>query len=296
MKLISLINEDINHSSLDNVFYRKCLNLFSSNFPEIKNYFLSRVNCEDCYLEQSLIQTKSFKVLKKFFYDDLHLEHKQVNDLIFLYIINLNVDNFLTDKLSTGEEYTLTYITCTDEIKEDIRDTTERCDNCDGSGVETCNNCDGDGSLECSYCDGSGVENIEIDDNEEEEIECEDCGGSGTETCNDCDGDGVVSCSYCGGSGEWYDREQYYILEEIQYTLLSVGDFKKSISDHFSDDNIVDFFENNSDIIYMVLNKSYGDVYEEVHSDDLPFEENEITEIESYDNYVTKFGTMGMFK
>jgi hypothetical protein len=193
------------------------------------------VNCSDCYEDQSLIHTPFFGELKYFFTDVLHLEKHQVNDLIFLYIINLNVDNFLTDKLSTGEEFSLSYINCTDEIKEDYRDVTERCSDCDGSGKET--------------------------------------------------------CGYCDGSGEWYDREHYYILEEIQYTVLNLGDFKMP-----GNDAVTDFFQINKDKIYMVINKFYGDVHEETYEGDLPYESNEIIEIESYDNYVRKFGTMDIFK
>lgn len=291
MKFINIINEDINHSNLDNLFYRKCLNLFSINHPEIRDKFLGRVNCSDCYEDQSLIHTPFFRELKYFFTDVLHLEKHQVNDLIFLYIINLNVDNFLTDKLSTGEEFTLSYINCTDEIKEDYRDVTERCSDCDGQGEIECTTCDGDGSLECGYCGGSGVETETDDEGEEQEIECSECRGAGNETCIDCDGSGKETCRYCDGSGEWYDREHYYILEEIQYTVLNLGDFKMP-----GNDDVTDFFQINKDKIYMVINKFYSDVHEETYEGDLPYESNEIIDIESYDNYVRKFGTMDIFK
>jgi hypothetical protein len=46
----------------------------------------------------------------------------------------------------------------------------------------------------------------------------------------------------------------------------------------------------------MDINKFYGDVHEETYEGDLPYESNEIIEIESYDNYVRKFGTMDIFK
>lgn len=291
MKFINIINEDINHSNLDNLFYRKCLNLFSINHPEIRDKFLTKVNCSDCYEDGPLIYTTFFKELRNFFTDDLHLENNQVNDLIFLYIINLNVDNFLTDKLSTGEEFSLSYITCTDETKEDYRDVTENCSDCSGQGEVECSTCDGEGSLECGYCDGSGVETETDDEGEEQEIECSDCRGAGNETCNDCDGSGKETCGYCDGSGEWYDREHYYIMEEIQYTVLNIGDFKMP-----GNDDIIDFFQINKDKIYMILNKFYGDTHEEVYEADLPHESNEIIEIESYDNYVRKFGTMDIFK
>jgi len=290
MKFINIINENTDTFNLDNTFYRKCLNLFSNNHPKLKNYFLTKINCSDCYEDHSLVLTSEFRELRNFFQDELHLSVKQTNDLIFLFIINLNVDNFLTDRLSTGEEYTLTYITTTDEIKEDYRDLTERCDDCDGQGEVECTTCDGEGSLECGYCGGSGVEMETDDEGEEQEIECSECRGASNETCNDCDGHGKITCSYCDGSGEWYDREHYYLLEEIQYTVLNIGKLKDP-----GNGDVTDFFEINKDNIYMIIRKDYTQTFDEVYENDLPHGSNEVTDIESYNNYITHFSVTSVF-
>jgi radical SAM protein with 4Fe4S-binding SPASM domain len=58
MKFINIINEDINHSNLDNLFYRKCLNLFSINHSEIRDKFLIGD------IENGVTDAKRFQVFK----------------------------------------------------------------------------------------------------------------------------------------------------------------------------------------------------------------------------------------
>jgi hypothetical protein len=287
MKFINILNENI--SNLGNPFYRKCLNLFSINHPELKDYFLTRTNCSDCHQINSIEKTHPFRVIKNFFLNELHLSVEQTNDLIFLYIINLNVDNFLTDELSTGEEYTLSYISCTDDdISEDFRDSSYQCDNCDGEGSIECGDCDGSGNLNCGYCDGEG--SIETDEEQEEiETNCRDCGGSGNETCNNCDGQGWETCDNCGGQGYFDDEETYYTLSEILYTVLSKGVLKDSGSGY-----VADFFDINKDNIYIITKETVSEIHEELDESNLP-DSDTVFEVESYENYVTKFGTVGIF-
>ena len=288
MKFINILNENI--SNLSNPFYRKCLNLFSSNHPELKDYFLTRTNCSYCYQIGSIEGTHEFMVIKDFFLKELHLSVEQTNDLIFLYIINLNVDNFLTDELSTGEEYTLSYITCTDDdISEDFRDISYGCENCGGEGSIECRDCDGSGSLNCGYCDGNGTE-IETDEEEGEiETDCSECRGSGTETCNNCDGQGWETCNNCDGQGYFEDEEIYYTLSEIQYTVLSKGVLKDSGSGY-----VTDFFEIDNPDIYIITKKTVSEIHEELDEANLP-DSDTVFGVESYENYVTKFGTAGIF-
>ena len=267
MKFINILNENI--SNLSNPFYRKCLNLFSSNHPELKDYFLTRINCSDCYQMDSIEGTHEFMEIEDFFLKELHLSVEQTNDLIFLYIINLNVDNFLTDELSTGEEYTLSYITCTDDdISEDSDGTSYGCENCDGEGSIECGDCDGEGSIECGDCEGRG---------------------SGNETCNNCGGQGWETCNDCGGQGDFEEEEIYYTLSEIQYTVLSKGVLKDSGSGY-----VTDFFDINKGDIYIITKKTVSEIHKELDESNLP-DSDTVFGVESYENYVTKFGTVGIF-
>jgi len=274
MKFINIINESSYQSNLDNIFYRKCLNMLSNSEPDLKDFFWQKVYCDDCFSDSSIIYSNQYKRLVNFFKHELSLENKDTKNLVFLYLINIDVNNFLTDRISTGEGFRLTFISCTSpNIEEDYREETYQCDECHGSGEVECRNCDGEGNLECGYCDGEGMK-IETDgEGEEQEIECSECGGAGNENCYDCDGSGKIPCDYCDGAGEQHTRDHYYQMEEISYMVIATDVLEWVNSD------VDDFFERNSKNIYMTLDKEYVESIQVDYEEEFNNKVNEIIDV-----------------
>jgi hypothetical protein len=274
MKFINIIKESSYQSKLDNIFYRKCLNMLSNSEPDLKDFFWQKVYCDDCFSDTSIIYSNQYKRLVNFFKHELSLENKDTKNLVFLYLINIDVNNFLTDRISTGEGFRLTFISCTSpNIEEDYREESYQCGECDGDGDVSCGECDGEGNLECGYCGGSGSE-IETDgEGEEQEIECSECRGAGNETCGECDGSGKVSCDYCDGAGEQHTRDHYYQMEEISYMVIATDVLEWVNSD------VDDFFERNSKNIYMTLDKEYVETIQVDYEEEFNNKVNEIIDV-----------------
>lgn len=274
MKFINIIKESSYQSNLDNIFYRKCLNMLSNSEPDLKDFFWEKVYCDDCFSDTSIIYSNQYKRLIKFFKDELSLDNKDTKNLIFLYLINIDVNNFLTDRISTGEGFRVSFISCTGpNIEEDYREESYQCEECHGSGEVECTNCNGEGSLECGYCGGEGMEVETDEEGEEQEIECSECKGEGNETCDDCEGSGKVSCDYCDGDGEQNTREHYYQMEVISYMVIATDKLEWENSD------VDDFFERNSRNIYMTLDKEYVENIQVDYEEEFENRVNEITDV-----------------
>lgn len=240
MKFIDIIKESSYQSNLDNIFYRKCLNMLSNSEPDLKDFFWQKVYCDDCFSDTSIIYSNQFIRLTQFFKHELSLDNKDTKNLIFLYLINIDVNNFLTDRISTGEGFRLSFISCTGpNIEEDYREESFQCEECHGSGEVECTNCNGEGSLECDDCEGSGK----------------------------------VSCDYCDGDGEQNTREHYYQMEVISYMVIATDKLEWENSD------VDDFFERNSRNIYMTLDKEYVENIQVDYEEEFENKVNEITDV-----------------
>jgi hypothetical protein len=248
--------------------------MLSNSEPDLKDFFWQKVYCDDCFSDSSIIYSNQYKRLVNFFKHELSLENKDTKNLVFLYLINIDVNNFLTDRISTGEGFRLTFISCTSpNIEEDYREESYQCGDCHGSGEVECTNCNGEGSLECGYCGGEGMEIETDEEGEEQEIECNECRGEGNETCDDCEGSGKVSCDYCDGDGEQNTREHYYQMEEISYMVIATDVLEWVNSD------VDDFFERNSKNIYMTLDKEYVESIQVDYEEEFNNKVNEIIDV-----------------
>ena len=168
IKLTQILNEsEGNLSYLDNKVYRKYLNVLNTKYPELQNEVKKYVYPDwGVVFDESVVYNK---IAKFFGVDFFNLDKEEINELLFLFIINLNVKNFLTEELNVGNG--LFFITM--EMAEegfDYYSETESisCDDCHGRGSEpeTCTSCGGSGQIEdedgemetCDECDGSGLE------------------------------------------------------------------------------------------------------------------------------------------
>ena len=258
IKLTQILNEsESNLSYLDNKVYRKYLNVLNTKYPELQNEVKKYVYPEwGQVFDESVVYNK---ITKFFGVDFFNLDKEEINELLFLFIINLNVKNFLTEELNVGNG--LFFITM--EMAEegfDYYSETESitCDDCHGRGSET---------ETCTSCGGSGQ--IEDEDGE-------------METCDECDGSGSVEeeCSYCGGDGE-YDEDSNSVTKTINKWFMIMTekpDFPKI-------DNGSDFIEKYGDKVYM-----FTDVRSEEQTSDWENDLPDDLEILDYDvDVINKF-------
>jgi hypothetical protein len=183
MKLLNIIKESVGEeendtSFLDKKFYRQALNYIHNNYynpPTIKETTL--LIDDDHYSQLS----HKLSGLRRFIIDEFSgLKRDDILIILFLYVLNQNVKNYLTEPLNTGEGYNLYSVSYNGPLDEDEEEEEEECDNCQGSGsIESeCEECEGSGRIEvdgeweeCSVCQGDGVK----------EIECKDCDGYGAD-------------------------------------------------------------------------------------------------------------------
>jgi hypothetical protein len=192
IKLTQILNEsEGNLSYLDNKVYRKYLNVLNKKYPELQNEVRNYIYPE---WGQQFNDTKPYNKMFHFFGKDFfNLDVDDKCDLIFLFILNLNVKDFLTEELNVGNGLYFVIMEMAQEGYDYYSETeTFTCDECRGRGSEpeTCSNCDGKGQIEDS--DGE------------------------TESCDECDGSGEVeeNCDYCGGDGE-YEEEIHSVTKVI---------------------------------------------------------------------------------
>lgn len=185
MKLLNIIKEAIGEeendtSFLDKKFYRQALNYIRNNYhnlPTIKETTL--LIGDDTYHDQISYRLRK---LRRFIIDEFSgLKRDDILIILFLYVLNQNVKNYLTEPLNTGEGYNLYSVSYNGPLDELEQEYDDECDNCNGHGsIESeCDLCEGSGRIEvdgewekCSVCQGYAVK----------EIECGDCYGSGIDS------------------------------------------------------------------------------------------------------------------
>ena len=187
--------------------------------------------------------------------ESLFLDEDKINELAFLLITNLKVENWLTDPILEPYDYYYYDIRYYDDYVMDEEDENcEICDVCNGNGYEDeeCGYCDGEGEqrLECGYCDGEGS----IRDDEGEEEECDECIGVGYEEveCGECHGSGRSNedCGYCGGDIDICHTEYFKTLVEMSMKIISPVELPhpgKLVGEYYSED-YSDWFEKVKDI------------------------------------------------
>lgn len=112
------------------------------------------------------------------------------------------------------------YITCWQCKGHGVTPLGERCESCDGRGVNTCPSCDGRGIIICSTCEGTGKVWGYL---------CSWCKGSGRsrEMCWRCF-NGYTKCFSCSGDGLcWNCDGRGYSFREICYWCKGLGRCEK---------------------------------------------------------------------
>jgi hypothetical protein len=257
IKLTQILNEsESNLSYLDNKVYRKYLNVLNTKYPELQNEVKRYVYPE---WGQVFDESSSYnKIIKFFGVGFFNLDKEEISDLVFLYILNLDVKNFLTEELNVGDGlYFVTMEMAEEGFDYYTENQTVTCDECSGRGSEreTCSNCGGSGQIEDS--DGE------------------------TETCDECDGTGEeeVDCDYCS-DGE-YDEEINSVTKTINKWFMIMTekpDFPKI-------ENGSDFIENYGDKVYMftdVRSEEQTSEWENDLSDDLEILDYDVDEINKF--------------
>ena len=224
IKLTQILNEsEGNLSYLDNKVYRKYLNVLNTKYPELQNEVKKYT-----YPDWGVVFDESVsynKIVKFFGAGFFNLDKEEINDLLFLFILNLNVKNFLTEELNVGNRLLFVTMEMAEEGYDYYSETESvSCDECQGRGSET---------EACSYCEGSGE--IENGDGE-------------TERCDECDGTGSVEedCDYCGGDGE-YDEDVNSVTKTINKWFMIMTEKP----DFPEINNGGDFIEKYGDKVYM---------------------------------------------
>lgn len=262
MKLLKVINESTGLNKLDNKFYRKCLNYLDQNIPELREFITPHIYDGESYSGPTFKYSRQSKIMSDFFKKDLGLDDQDTNNLIFLYLINIDVDDFLTDPISVGNGLNFSFVTATSpDIEENYGSEWEPCGECDGEASVECDECNGAGSSTCDFCDGYG----EINDGDDE-YECPDCNGDGEINCTVCGGEGYVPCKYCGGEGKVEQDTLEYSLDEIEYWLITSGELNTDFTD------VGDFFEKNKENILILITREIIDTITSEFSADLPTE------------------------
>jgi hypothetical protein len=261
IKLTQILNEsEGNLSYLDNKVYRKYLNVLNKKYPELQNeirqYIYPKIE-----LGQQFNESKPYNKMFDFFgkgFFNLDVDDKC--DLIFLFILNLDVKDFLTEELNVANG--LYFVTM--EMAQEGYDYYSETEN------HTCDECNGRGSepVTCSDCDGKG----KIEDSDGE-----------TESCDECDGSGEIEeeCGYCGGDGEY--EEEIHSVTKIIHTWFMV---MTENPDFPQVEDGSDFIEKYADKVY-VITAIKGDEEVAIDESNLPDD----LEIMDYDvDEPNKFG------
>ena len=197
----------------------------------------------------------SYYNIHEYMKESLFLDEGKIEELSFLLVTNLKVENWLTDPILEPYDYYYYDIEYYDDYVTDLEDENcETCDECGGSGYEDedCGYCNGEGEVryECGYCDGEGS----IRDDEGEEEECDECSGSGNDfvECDECHGNGRSNedCGWCGGDTEICHTEYFKTLEEMRMKIISPVELPhpgKPVGAYYSED-YSDWFEKVKDI------------------------------------------------
>ncbi len=226
IKLTNILKESSSHLSyLDNKIYRKYLNVLNKKYPELQSEVKKYVFPNEWGIQFN--DSRPYKKMFDFFGTDFfNLDVEEKTDLIFLFIINLNINDFLTEKLNVGDGL---YFVKLDVVGSGSSYDTETerftCDECSGRGSET---------FECPYCNGVG----EITNDEDETFSCDECNGSG-ET--------EEECSYCGGDGEYESEEDRYTKHIEQWSMIMTEEPNFTQVDYGDD-----FIKKYKDKVYMM--------------------------------------------
>jgi hypothetical protein len=258
IKLTNILKEsEGNLSYLDNKVYRKYLNVLNTKHPELQNEVKKYVYPE---WGQVFDESSSYnKIIKFFGVGFFNLDREEISDLVFLYILNLDVKNFLTEELNVGDGLYFVTMEMAEEGFDYYTETQSvTCDECRGRGSEpeTCSSCSGTGEIE-NY-DGE------------------------TETCDECDGTGEVEvdCDYCSGDGE-YDEEINSVTKTINKWFMIMAEKP----DFPQIDNGSDFIEKYGDKVYMftdVRTQEQTSEWENNLADDLEILDYDVDEINKF--------------
>ncbi len=92
--------------------------------------------------------------MNQFMKDSLFLDDDKINELAFLLITNLKVENWLTDPILEPYDYYFYELDYYDDYVSDEEDEDcSSCDECGGSGYE---------DEDCGYCDGEGETKVRM--------------------------------------------------------------------------------------------------------------------------------------
>ena len=257
IKLTQILNEsESNLSYLDNKVYRKYLNVLNTKHPELQNEVKKYVYPE---WGQVFDESSSYnKIIKFFGVGFFNLDKEEISDLVFLYILNLDVKNFLTEELNVGNGLYFVTMEMAEEGFDYYTETQSvTCDECSGRGSEP---------ETCSSCSGTG----EIEDSDGE-----------TETCDECDGTGEeeVDCDYCS-DGE-YDEEINSVTKTINKWFMIMTEKP----DFPQINNGSDFIEKYGDKVYMftdVRTEEQTSEWENDLADDLEILDYDVDEINKF--------------
>jgi len=221
---------------LDTPVNRKLMNILSQKFDF--DYFRNAAEKWSLGSKRHIFFNRYFKGdeektrdlpynnMNQFMKDSLFLDDDKINELAFLLITNLKVENWLTDPILEPYDYYFYELDYYDDYVSDEEDEDcQTCDECGGSGYEDedCGYCDGEGETryECDICNGEGS----IRDDEGDEEQCDECDGSGNEEleCDECHGDGRSNedCHWCGGDTEVCDTTYFHQINEMRIKLIS---------------------------------------------------------------------------
>lgn len=263
IKFKSILLENLSLKEImDTKSNRKILAFIDKKKPDFKSKvrdYMSKSN-----LLQPFKKTKINQDITLFLKKYLESDQDEITILTFLYLLNYDVDNFLTDELNFGDNVYLTTIEHVGDITETTISPWVDCEYCDGMGEE---------SDLCSFCGGTGE--VEEDDGEDiHSEECIDCGGTGSVP---------YTCKYCGGDGGYYEEtiisnQDFYIdsfLTNVDMTYespsqLETGDFIDFVGLH--SDDIICFYKSSVEV-KSDDNETLDNINEilEVYSDKITF-------------------------
>lgn len=251
IKLTQILKESSN-DNLDNPVYRKYLNALVKKNPqfidEAKGYIHPKLLRDSKIFNHGY--SNFYGKLSKFFGSGFFdLDSDRIKDLIFLFMINLDVKNFLTDELNVGQNFNyLRFSFIEPGYDYNSSDEWVDCDYCDGIGSSR---------DDCQTCDGSG----EVMGDDDETYTCNDCGGSG-EVDND--------CSYCGGDGGWDEEKEWVEKTEVEYKLILDGNPNIDRENFHSkyDNNVIELINEIQKNVYLITSISSDVVKVDVGDED----------------------------
>lgn len=260
IKLTQILNEsEGNLSYLDNKVYRKYLNVLNKKYPELQNEVREYIYPKIEVGQQFNVSKPYYKMFDFFGMGFFNLDVDDKCDLIFLFILNLDVKDFLTEELNVANGLYFVTMEMAEEGFDYYSETQSvSCDDCHGRGSET---------ETCTSCGGSG----EYDEDNGE-----------TETCDECsDGIVYVDCDYCGGSGE-FDEDINSVAKTINTWFMIMTE--KPDFPQVEDGS--DFIEKYADKVY-VITAIKGNEEVDIDVSNLP-DDLEITDYDVDEPY--KFG------